>query len=111
MELGTVIALGALVLSVFYNWQNRRDAESASKVLIATFTATLDEWRRMAEKRIDQLEEEFKLSQPGVVNTRLNQVEKFMQEIRDWKHEVVDPYIPRGMTDHERRIGELERDR
>lgn len=33
---------------------------------------------------------------------------KSIDELREWKHTVVDPYIPRAIDEHERRINRLD---
>jgi hypothetical protein len=35
-------------------------------------------------------------------------LEKSVDELREWKHEVVDPYIPRAVDEHERRLNKLD---
>lgn len=39
---------------------------------------------------------------------RTKHCEEFIEELRDWKHETIDPYIPRAVDDLERRITRLE---
>lgn len=39
---------------------------------------------------------------------RLKQLEVRREYMDEWKHLTVDPYIPRAMEDHERRISKLE---
>lgn len=39
---------------------------------------------------------------------RLKQLEVRREYMDEWKHVTVDPYIPRAMEDHERRITKLE---
>lgn len=39
---------------------------------------------------------------------RMRYCEGNIEELRDWKHEKVDPYIPRAVDDHERRLTRLE---
>lgn len=42
------------------------------------------------------------------VEVRISQVEKDLQGIRDWKHVVVDPFVPRAIEEHERRLNRME---
>jgi len=35
-------------------------------------------------------------------------LEKDMDSLREWKHVTVDPYIPRAVDEHERRLGRLD---
>lgn len=44
----------------------------------------------------------------GRMDERLKQLEERRVYMDGWKHEVVDPYLPRAMDDHERRITKLE---
>jgi hypothetical protein len=39
---------------------------------------------------------------------RVDNVEKDVQGLRNWKHVVVDPYVPRAIDEHERRINRLD---
>lgn len=40
---------------------------------------------------------------------RMTALEANLQGMRDWKHEVVDPYLPRAVDEHERRLNVLEK--
>lgn len=42
------------------------------------------------------------------VQVRLTNVEAYQQYLRDWKHNVVDPLVPRAVEDHERRLQKQE---
>lgn len=97
MDIGTWIALAALLVSVVYHWADRRD-----------MLTKIGEWRIHVDKRIDSLEIDFKNSQYGVLSNKVANLEHLVQELRDWKHEKVDPYVPRAIDDHERRINRLE---
>jgi hypothetical protein len=35
-------------------------------------------------------------------------MERSIEELRAWKHDVVDPYLPRAVDEHERRINRLD---
>ena len=97
MDLATAIALAALVISVIYHWAGRRDMQ-----------ARMEEWKVHADRRMDSLELDIKQSKHAVLENRVSTIEKSIQEIRYWKHNTVDPYIPRAVDEHERRIGKLE---
>lgn len=45
----------------------------------------------------------------GRMEERLRQLEDRRDYLDDWKHKTVDPYIPRAVDEHDRRIEELER--
>ncbi len=55
-----------------------------------------------------QLEDRRIESKINGLPARTQQSEDFIDELRRWKHETVDPYIPRAMDDLERRISRLE---
>jgi len=38
----------------------------------------------------------------------LRGLEKNVDDLREWKHTTVDPYIPRAVDEHERRLGRLD---
>ncbi len=42
------------------------------------------------------------------INERVSVLEKRSQYMDEWKHETIDPYIPRAVDDLERRINKLE---
>jgi len=39
---------------------------------------------------------------------KVETLEENVKELREWKHDVVDPYIPRAVDEHERRINRLD---
>lgn len=43
-----------------------------------------------------------------VMQWRIGRTETDIKELREWKHVVVDPYIPRAIDEHERRINKLD---
>ncbi len=78
--------------------------------------AKLEQWIRDKEK----YDHEFRHDEYAVAITTLNskiwpmenqikQLEKNQDGLRLWKHEVVDPYIPRAVDEHERRLERLDR--
>lgn len=42
------------------------------------------------------------------LEVQMKLTEKMIQELRDWKHDLVDAYIPRAVDEHERRINRLD---
>lgn len=108
MSAAELIALGALIVSVLYHWLSQRATAENNRVMRVSFEAALNEWKRTADRRIDNLENEFRQSQIGVLASRVSHSEQFIDEIREWKHRVVDAYLPRAVDDHERRIARLE---
>lgn len=40
--------------------------------------------------------------------TKTEAVEKDIEGLRNWKHVVIDPYVPRAIEEHERRINRLD---
>ena len=101
MDAATYVALAALVISVIYHHLNRRD-------MMTTFQSKLEGWTVEMDRRINLLESDFRQSQIGVLHARVSQAEQFIDELREMKHMKVDPYIPRAVDDHERRITRLE---
>lgn len=43
-----------------------------------------------------------------VMQWRVGRTESDIKELRQWKHVVVDPYVPRAIDEHERRINKLD---
>jgi phosphoenolpyruvate carboxylase len=90
---------------------------------ITTINATLlpmvNQVRQLKDDqaRVDQLEQWIQAKENAItgINEKLlpmvNQVKQLEEDrtgIRAWKHLVVDPYIPRAVEEHERRINRLE---
>ena len=44
----------------------------------------------------------------GALPTRVAQLEASHEQMREWKHRVIDPIVPRAFEDHERRITRIE---
>lgn len=44
----------------------------------------------------------------GRIDERLGHVEAYLDYLKQWKHLTVDPYVPRVLDDHDRRINRLE---
>jgi hypothetical protein len=44
----------------------------------------------------------------ATLNKAVAVLENEVDKLREWKHIVVAPYIPRAVDEHERRIGEVE---
>jgi hypothetical protein len=42
------------------------------------------------------------------LETKMEIAGKSIEQLRDWKHAVVDPYIPRAVDEHERRLNRLD---
>lgn len=42
------------------------------------------------------------------IRTLEERLVKSIDELREWKHDVVDPYLPRAVEEHERRINRLD---
>jgi hypothetical protein len=59
------------------------------------------EWRTSITSDVEQLKAERNF------HTRIEHCEKFIDELRDWKHQLADPHI-RVQGDLKRRIEELE---
>lgn len=49
------------------------------------------------------------IAELATMKARLDAVEKNAEGLRDWKHLTVDPYIPRAVDDHHRRLEHIER--
>jgi len=54
------------------------------------------------EAKLDASEHE------GIIATRLERVEEDILDLRRWKHESVDPYIPRAVDDLKERVDRWE---
>jgi len=39
---------------------------------------------------------------------KMEQAEKTLDELREWKHVVIDPWVPRAIEEHERRINKID---
>lgn len=44
----------------------------------------------------------------AALRERVSASEKNLEGLRDWKHLTVDPYIPRAVDDHHRRLDRIE---
>ncbi|MGL4296795.1 MAG: hypothetical protein ACRCTG_13870 [Aestuariivirga sp.] len=61
-----------------------------------------DEWRQTVNRDVEQLKAERNF------DVRIQHVENFIDELRDWKHEAVEPYI-RAMGLLKDRVDRLEK--
>lgn len=50
-----------------------------------------------------------KLDKQTAINQRLMAVERAVQELRDWKHEIIDPYFPGEFNAMKRQLDRIER--
>lgn len=57
-------------------------------------------------RRLERLEA---ANNAAVLLSRIDTHEKDLEGLRDWKHKVVDAYLPRAVDDHHRRLERLER--
>jgi hypothetical protein len=75
----------------------------------------LEDWRRDKEK----VDYEFRHDELAPVIAGINRdllplvkqvevCEKRVDELKDWKHDVADLYLPRAVEDHERRLNRLD---
>jgi hypothetical protein len=65
--------------------------------------AELKQWIQDKEDAITEINEKLL-----PMENQVKQLEEDRTGIRAWKHLVVDPYIPRAVEEHERRIDRLE---
>lgn len=79
MDVGTALGIGALLVALVSLLFSRRDRNDTSVAEIAA------------------------------MKERLNAIEKNADGLREWKHLTVDPYIPRAVDDHHRRLEHIER--
>jgi hypothetical protein len=67
----------------------------------------------------DQFDYEFRHNEYSPAITRINsdllplmkqveEIDKRVEELKKWKHGVVDTYLPRAVEEHERRLNRLE---
>jgi hypothetical protein len=59
-------------------------------------------------KKLDVFDEWFRERDRMGLPHRMEAAEKDLQGLRDWKHIVVDPLIPRAVEEHERRLNRLD---
>jgi hypothetical protein len=69
--------------------------------------ATVD-WRIAIEKRLSHIDSTIATNSYAEVRVRIEHVEEDLRGLHRWKHTVVDPYIPRAIEDHERRLNRFE---
>jgi hypothetical protein len=74
--------------------------------VIGALTLTVSGLFRLLWDHVDKCKEiTAKLSR---AEAQILNLEKDQQGIRNWKHVVVDPYVPRAVEEHERRINRLD---
>jgi hypothetical protein len=109
-------ALQALLLLLFKLWQNAEDAKHKEIIRgLREDIVRLEQWTKDKEK----FDYEFRHDEYGRAITGINEklwpavtkieaLEKETESLREWKHMVIDPYIPRAIDEHERRINRLD---
>jgi hypothetical protein len=68
------------------------------------------EWRRALDQTIREREEHSRANTDALVRSeeRVKTLERRMEAMTLWKHTVVDPYLPRAVDDHHRRLERIE---
>lgn len=109
------IGLPIILLLIGVVWTFLRKENAATNASVVKLeTATL-QWQRDKEK----FDHEFRHDEYAPAITSINaklwplvkQVEVLegeQRKVEDWKHNTVDPYIPRAIDEHERRINRLD---
>ena len=77
------------------------------------FTAKSEVHLQYADEQRAEIKRDIKSLQEGdtlrrELLERTVRAEKDVQDLRDWKHETVDPYVPRAIDEHERRLNKLD---
>lgn len=70
--------------------------------------ANSEEWRHRTDNRLDAIDHTIQAGSWPALVVRVARTEQDVLELRRWKHEKVDAYIPRAVDDLERRISRLE---
>lgn len=77
------------------------------------FTAKSEVHLQYADEQRAEIKRDIKSLQEGdtlrrELLERTVRAEKDVQDLRDWKHTTVDPYVPRAIDEHERRLNKLD---
>jgi hypothetical protein len=97
---------GSVILSGVSSWYAfRRHFER--------FEAKAEVHLQYANQQRDEIKRDIKSLQEGdtlrrELLERTVRAEKDIQDLRDWKHDVADPYVPRAIEEHERRLNKLD---
>lgn len=75
-------------------------------VLITVLIALVAVIYGVLVRRLERLEI---ANNAAVLLSRIDTHEKDLEGLREWKHMTVDPYLPRAVDDHHRRLERLER--
>lgn len=68
-----------------------------------------EEWRLLVDRRLEKIDTVLASTTYAVVIERLNNLEKSVNNLREWKHVRVDPYIPGAVDALKSRVDSFEK--
>lgn len=109
------IGLPIIMLLIGVVWAFLRKESTATNADISKLETRFEQWTKDKEKfDYDFRHDEYGPAIDGINSKLLPLVsqatttEKRVDELKDWKHEIVDAYIPRAVDEHERRLNRLD---
>lgn len=109
------IGLPIVMLLIGVVWAFLRKESTATNADIAKLETRFEQWTKDKEK----FDHDFRHDEYGPAIDSINGkllpfiaqmaiIDKRIDEVKDWKHEIGEAYLPRAVDEHERRLNRLD---